>query len=215
MKIGVLIPTRDRPEFLSHAIYLLENQSLTPDVVEIVDDKTDFDFPDVTWRYRTGFERIKNKCDLVFCWEDDDWYHWDYLNTMYRMWLAYGKPSMMGLDTTIYYHIVKRMYVKLVHGGRSSMMSMTISSDCAVPFCDDSYQYLDYHLWRTYKGSKKAIHIPRIINVGIKHGLGKFAGGGHNKYAIYDKLDYGATFLKSIIADRESFERYAKLFEGC
>lgn len=212
MKIGILIPTRDRPKFLSHALYLIENQSLTPDVIEIVDDKTDFDFPDVTWRYRTGIERLREKCDLIFCWEDDDWYHWDYLKTMLKIWEKSHKSDIIGLGNTIYYHIIERIYVKLDHPKRSSMMSMVLRSDVNINYCDDNYQFLDFYIWSNHQTAKrKVINTNKILNVGIKHNIGRVAGGGHSKLGIYKEIDPDGEFLKSIIKDKESLDFYEQI----
>ena len=43
---------------------MLKEQTLQPDQVEIVDDKSSYKGCDIGWRYKLGIERTK-KCDFV------------------------------------------------------------------------------------------------------------------------------------------------------
>ena len=107
MRIGIILPTRgDRSEFLEHAKKMIAYQTKQPDHVEIIVGEPESEYPDITYRYKTGYERLKNKCDLIFAWEDDDWYSPDYLQTMINFWVQAGKPELIGLNSIIYYHII-------------------------------------------------------------------------------------------------------------
>ena len=106
MKIGVLIITKgDRPKFLEHAKYLISEQTLQPDVIEVVDEETNLAI-DITYRYRVGCKRlVKKGCDLIIFWEDDDFYKFNYIQTMLSEFINNGRPDIIGIEKTIYYHI--------------------------------------------------------------------------------------------------------------
>jgi hypothetical protein len=62
IKIGCLTPTRgDRQKFIEQVRKLMSEQTLQPDVWEIVDDKPLSNEVDITYRFRIGFERLKAK----------------------------------------------------------------------------------------------------------------------------------------------------------
>lgn len=209
MKIGVLIPTRDRPQFLEFALKQISKQSLQPDFIEIVNDAPLSDKPDVTWRYRIGFERLKHKVDLIIFAEDDDNYSLDYLQKMVDFWVASGKPDLIGITHTIYYNIINQKYVRLEHPGRSSMMSMAISTKTTPPWPDDNYSYTDMHLCKHMKGKFMTLNDP--ICVGIKHGTGTCGGGGHVlDWRVYNKQDEHFNFLSKTV-DNEALNFYISL----
>lgn len=211
MNIGVLIITRgDRPKFLEHAKYLLSNQILRPDIIEIVDDKPITDKIDITYRYRIGCERLfKKGADCIVFIEDDDFYNENYLYELIKSWYENGKPELFGLNHTIYYNININRYVRLSHPGRASMMSTMISKDATVEWGNDNYAYTDMVLWGKLNG--KAVTIDEDIAIGIKHGIGLCGGGGHrNDWQRYDLDDSDKSFLKSTV-DKKSFKFYNEL----
>ena len=107
MKTCVLIPTRgDRTKFLNYAKKQLEKQTFQPDEIIIVNDTPKSSDKDITWRYKIGIQRAKEKnCNLIFFWEDDDWYANDYLEWMFNNWKARKFPVIFGVNETYYYHI--------------------------------------------------------------------------------------------------------------
>ncbi len=205
MKIGVLIITRgDRPKFLEHAKYLISEQTLQPDIVEIVDDKPLSDKIDITYRYRIGCERLfKKGVDVIIFWEDDDWYSKDYIQLMCSHWIANGQPDVFGLNTTVYYNININKYVLLSHPGRASMMSTMISKEAKINWGKDDYAFTDMVLWQQLKGI--SIKINETIAIGIKHGTGLCGGGGHvNDWKGYNLDDLKKDFLR-MHTDEKSF----------
>jgi len=178
VKIGVVIPTRDRPEFLKNALRLIGDQTRQPDIVEVVDDPARSAEKDVAWRYKLGYERIGHKCDVVAFWEDDDWYSKDYIKIMSKAWDAYGEPFLLGINNTMYYHIKTRKYINLYHPNRASAMSTLIRGRETIDFGDIYNPFVDIVLWRNYQG---ATFDPGRVNIGIKHGKGITGGIGHRE----------------------------------
>lgn len=213
MKTGVLIPTRgDRPQFLKHAFYLLERQLLSIDFVEVVDDKPRSQDKDITWRYRVGCERlVKKGADIIFFWEDDDYYSPSYLLKMYDAWEE-EKPAILGVSYSIYYHLKLQKWVKIDHPGRASAMSTMVTKDIInVRWPRDSEPYTDLYLWKTLKG--KTVSFPGVEAIGIKHGLGLCGGGGHTKSNWYSNYDEGFKWLGNQV-DAYSLEFYRGLYNG-
>jgi hypothetical protein len=202
MKVGVLIPTRgDRPQFLSHAFYLLERQLLNIDFIEVVNDRPISNQKDITYRYRIGCERlVKRGADIIFFWEDDDYYSNSYLLKMYDAWIENGKPSIFGIGYSIYYHIGLRKWVKLDHPERASAMSTMVTKDIVkFNWPTDSEPYTDLFLWKGIKG--RTVSFETIEAIGIKHGVGLCGGGGHNRKGWYLNNDPGLKWLGSKVDD--------------
>lgn len=207
-KIAVLIPTRgNRENFLEFSMKRLKLQSLQPDEIILVNDPPVNNKIDVTWRYRLGLERASNlNCDLVFFWEDDDWYSSDYLSWMYTNWETNGRPAMFGIDETYYHHIKihKNKYMK--HHNRSSAFCMAVTTKILqYKWPSNDYPYFDLHMWKNYKG----VAIPfgdRIRAIGIKHGIGMVGGGGHNVNFKWTNNNALKWFIN--IIDEESLNFY-------
>ena len=218
MKIGLIVPTRgDRPQFLKHAHFLISEQTLQPDEVVVVDYPPKSNTIDLVDRYKAGYaECINRGCDLIFCWEDDDWYHRQYLEFMFNAWSDSSKPNLFGLSTTIYYHIFWRKYIILNHDNRASMMATVIHRNLDVKWCDPNIPYLDYHLWRrTPDFQKLALTWKQPLCIGIKHNIGMAGGSGHSKERIYEKAfsDESMDWLRCRV-DPDSFEFYKTLSDG-
>lgn len=215
LKVGIIIPDRgDRPEFLINCWRLLQRQTLKPEIIELVNDKPISDKVDITWRYRNGYERLRNKgLDIIAFMENDDWYSSDYLETMVNAWDAAGRPDLFGTNYTIYYHIGLRAYFTMRHIDRSSAMSTFIKPDLSFPWCDDSEPFTDMWIWtRTNIKNKKTFDPGKHVCLGIKHGVGKFGGGSHvERLERYDPPrgthDHIGNFLR-LTVDHESFVFY-------
>ncbi|MDI6787114.1 MAG: hypothetical protein QME51_01945 [Planctomycetota bacterium] len=210
IKIAAVIPTRDRPRFLTNALRLIARQSTIPDIIEIVDDTLPATSigRDITLRYRLGCQRaFERGAKVVLCWEDDDWYAPDYIQTMLVNWLSANQPPIFGLNFTVYYHIGRKAWSLLEHPGRASMMSTLIDKSVLNGSWSASTAFLDLYLWEKHKG--QAIGLSRTINIGIKHGIGICAGVGHNKNFLYDHQDEDYQFLRNILgSDEESLKFY-------
>ena len=221
MRITVVTPTRgDRPLFLSKCCEMVSSQSIKPDRHIIVDDEHKVDYPDTTWRYKLGIQRaIDDGADVIFFMEDDDWYHKDYIKTYLEEWTRLGKPSVFGLDYTVYYHIIMRAYRVIPHPRRSSMMSTMITPNVNLAeIKDERDPFVDLIIWRFNQRSAKTFHKPlnKPIAIGIKHGLTTVAGGGHKKMdSLYRKgvADKNMSWLEDSV-DKKMFNFYKELQSG-
>ncbi len=216
MKIGVVCPDRgDRPKFLKNFRRMLKAQTLEPhevlivgtDEVRVSDDK-----PDITKRYRYGYDYMSKKgVDLIAFMENDDWYGQDYLQVMVDNWVNHGKPDIFGTAYTIYYNINLNQWFTFNHLRRSSAMSTLIKPNLNFPWCIDSEPYTDIHLWHHIQ-NKATFKPSKHICIGIKHGEGMCGGRHHtdrlNRYENKNGLD-----LLRKTMDKESFIFYTNYFE--
>lgn len=212
MRIGVIIPTRgDRPLFLENCLRQLDSQTIRPCKISIINFKPEGDKCDITMRYRIGYHHLYGKdLDVIALIEDDDYYSPEYLETMVNYWTKEGKPDLLGLNHTIYYHIGIFEHFTMKHTRRSSAMNTLIKPDLDFDWCKDEDPYTDVHLWNTLKG--KIVAPEKEICLGIKHGIGKCGGQNHtDKMERYINKDHDKSFLKSVM-DKESFEFYSNYF---
>jgi glycosyltransferase involved in cell wall biosynthesis len=218
MRIGILIPDRnDRPEFLENCLRMMNNQTLQPVEIEIVNDPPKNADIDITWRYRTGYERLcKKNIDLICFIENDDWYHPEYLETMLEGYRNHSFPILLGLTYTIYYHLRLKKYFFFNHSNRSSAMSTCIRPNLPnINWGVDNDPYTDLVLWQFLgkeMGDRIVFKPEKHICIGLKHGVGKTGGYFHNnELERYEFEDNG--FLESIIApvDPEGWKFYQNL----
>jgi glycosyltransferase involved in cell wall biosynthesis len=218
LKVGVIIPDRnDRPLFLANCLRQLENQTLKPEIIELVDYEPKSEQIDITQRYKFGYEKLKNKgLDVIAFIENDEWYSKFYLETMVNAWVEKGKPNLIGTNYTIYYHIKWLAHFTMHHSTRSSAMSTLIKADLDFKWCEDHVAYTDIYLWETLKGI--TFSPKNNICLGIKHGVGKCGGMAHiDKQERYKSprgtSDSDKTFLKSTM-DQESFNFFSNYFNN-
>ena len=208
MKIGILIPDRnDRPNFLEHSLHLLSQQTIKPDFVELVNFESDLK-TDLTLRCRVGIEALKNKgADVIFFWENDDYYSPIYLEVMLSYWNAFNRPKLFGLDNTIYYHLKSLKYSKMIHKNRASLFSTMITKDLDIKFPKDEEVFLDIYLWQNHKG--ETFNTINPICLGIKHNTGLCGGKAHSEKFNYNNSDSNFEYLKEITKD--SFKFYEQI----
>lgn len=212
MKIGIIIPDRkDRPLFLENCLRLIKNQTLQPTIIEVINYEPESDNVDITQRYRRGYEKLRNKgLDVIALMENDEWYSPEYLEIMVNGWVKHGKPEIFGTNYTVYYHIKLFSYFTMHHLTRSSAMSTLITPDMDIKWCVDEQPYTDIWLWKQLQGV--TFTPPKIICLGIKHGVGKCGGMAHvDKLHRYVGNDTNKDYLRSVV-DNESFNFYSNYF---
>lgn len=230
IKCGVIIPDRnDRPKFLENCIRMIENQTIQPTVIKLVNDPTPAHIPDgkpdITWRYRTGYDYLSGLgLDCILFMENDDYYAPDFIETMVREWDKAGRPNLFGTDYTIYYHIKLRKHEKLDHFTRSSAMSTLIKPDMSLNWGKDENPYTDSWLWLSSRLNGVTFHPDKHICLGIKHGVGMCGGRYHvDEYTVsgqkrtgdlnkYKMDDLNFDFLRQHM-DSESYEFYTNYFK--
>ncbi len=206
--IGVVIPTKgDRPLFLAKAKSMIARQTMQPQYVKIVDNPTDIEGIDIALRYEIGFRYLfKKGCDVVICWEDDDWYSDKYIATVIAAWDKAGCPAIFGVGQSTYYHIVVKKHFSLQHTKRASMMATIVTPRVMKDKFDYADPYLDIALWINNSGKT---FIPKEpICLGIKHGFTDVGGGGHQKHWKRYKLeDNNSAKLLNIVGQDVHFYR--------
>lgn len=205
--IGVIIPDRtDRPEFLRNCLRLIGKQTRRPDRIFLMNHSPKDDQFDLTKRVRRGFERAnKAGCTAVLIMENDDFYHETYIERMVKGWINEGAPTLYGHNKTLYYHIIKNQHSTIHHPGRASLMNTLISCRGPIDWPEDSEIFLDLYLWKKYEGvSVQPEKNP--ICIGIKHGVGKCGGSGHNRMQFRES-DPRMTKLQKWTGDDFNFYR--------
>lgn len=210
MKIAIVVPTRgDRPEFLSHCKRQIHQQTLPPDEVIFVDyEPVKQGVVDLTARYRAGIAEARHKgCDLIFFWEDDDWYDEKYLQWMVSSWERAGRPEVFGIEVSYYFNLKSMRGAIFEHPGRSSMFCTALyiseSNWGGLQWPLDSERFLDLWIWKKWPLKKATINFSgKIYTIGIKHGIGLTGGGGHNVDAtFYRNGSYDESWLKGNVDD--------------
>ncbi len=217
MKIAVIIPSRgDRPKFLDNCLRMIKAQTLQPNYIHVVNDYPLSPARDITWRYRMAYDQLRGKgFDVILLMEDDDWYHCEYIETMVRAWVENGCPELLGTTETIYYHIKIFASFMMNHHTRSSAMCTLIKPDLEIKWPADEDPYTDIALYEQLK--YVLITPPKILFLGIKHGIGLCGGESHtNGLYRYEsgptgKKDHNREFLRSTM-DKESYEFYTNYF---
>lgn len=210
-KLAVLIPDRkDRPQLLANCLRMIDAQTLKPDKILVLDDDSGLSGVDLTWRYRTGYDKLRDY-DLIAFMENDDWYSPDYLKFMVSRWRKHGKPELFGTAKTIYYHIFERAWFTMIHPARSSAMNTLIKGGLKFNWCPDHEVYTDIHLWMHTNLEKVIIEPEKVYSIGIKHGIGKCGGKNHTTHMYrYINKDNDFIFLRACL-DKPSFEFYTSL----
>ncbi len=205
----MICPTRgDRPQFLGQFIKYLASQTLQPDVVEIVDFEPLSSDCDITFRYRTGYDKLRGQgLDVIAFMEDDEFYSDDYLEVMVDGWVKNGCPKMFGLNYTVYYHLLVGKDFVFKHDKRSSMMSTLMKPDMYIVWCADNYAYTDSYLWREVGG--KVWNPRKDITIGVKHGLG-MCGGQWHKDGLQRYKENNVDFRR--VVGEENFAFYQTLY---
>lgn len=178
MKIGIITPHQpgERSLFLGQLQNYIERQTVQPDKWVVVDHDTGKQ-KDIADRVRFGLDQCRD-CDLILIMEDDDWYAPDYIEQMRNNWIAQGKPDLIGIGYTHYFHIKSNGHALLKHPKRASLMNTGISSAAINKIkWPDEQVFIDINLWCDLKGKTFLPNKP--ISVGIKHGIGNTGGKGH------------------------------------
>ena len=217
MKIGVIIPDRsDRPKFLANCLRMLDAQTVKPDVVSLVNFPAKWnDKPDITLRYRTGYNELRNQgLDCILFIENDDWYAPTYIEEVTKAWVQNGKPEIFGQQYTIYYNIKLRAWFQFNHYARSSAMNTLIKPDMNLRWPDDKEPYTDSFLWTRLKLNKMTYRPIKHNCIGIKHGEGMTGGSFHvdrlHRYEI--NKDPNFDFIRQVM-DEDSFKFYSEYYD--
>lgn len=208
MKISCIIPTRgDRTILLNHCIYQLKRQTVKPDHVILVDYRPVSNDYDIVTRIRKGYEEASKKSDIVFIVEDDDYYPATYIESVINLF-GHNMPDLVGIDSSIYYHVKHRRFTTHNHPGRSSLFCTVLKAGLEINWPADNYRFLDMHIWKDDSLSK-GFYEPKVMPIGIKHGIGKTGGNGHKGIGLKNS-DKEMKWIRDRVS-KDSYELYRKL----
>lgn len=212
MNIAVIIPDRnDRPEFTRFCLEKLNRQTLKPSQIIHVNEPPKSQKPDITYRYRTGYNKVNSDIDLVALIENDDWYSDTYLEDSLNTWIGVGKPDILGRNKTVYYNLNVKGYFTMNHTTRSSAMNTLLKPRLKINWCVDHEVYTDLHLWMNQPHLRKAIIEQPLNCIGMKHGVGLCGGRNHTDYLHrYINKDEDMQWLKANV-DQHSYKFYSNI----
>jgi len=205
---AIIIPTRgDRPKFLAQCKKLISRQTFQPKEIIWMDYVPESGAKDISQRYKRGVEQAARKrYEFVVFMEDDDWYHPRYLEWLITSWKAKNKPDFFGVGETYYYHHGIGGLIHMKHQGRTSMFCTLAKLPWKISWPQDHNPFLDMHIHK----QSQVITIPfpttQTYAIGIKHGIGKTGGGGHNGRMSYTFGGKKEWFYKQIGADRNFYD---------
>lgn len=207
----------NRPRLLAQCKKYIIRQTIAPHSVWIENSPQTI-FPcDLTWRFRQGIKQLLSTgVDLIVCMEDDDWYPYNYLESFVNALHAVGnpvtEPEILGFEQSLYYHIIRQEFRRLIHPGRSSLMctGLTTAAAARIVYPPDDHLFLDLKLWEQFE-RKLFVTFDSKIPVGIKHGFGQCGGAGHHKTFRYDHKDkYWESLALLVGDDVEFYQRIAR-----
>jgi hypothetical protein len=214
------VPTRgDRPRMLKACIEMMKHQTLLPvEVMLINQPPLDPSKKDITWRYRTGLDLVKERhpnAELVIFIEDDDWYSPSYIEIFYDAWNKADRPEIFGVGETYYYHIQSRLIYHEKHPKRASAFCTGVSLKILekMNWPSDDYSFVDIEMWSQLSGNTFMVDPP--IAIGMKgHREGNFFGGaGHNdNLRGYNKQDKNLAWISSMINGKYSMDMLSFYF---
>lgn len=203
---------------------MLKAQTLQPTHIELVNQKGDWSTPDITLRYRMGYDWCRNKnFDLIAFIENDDWYHPEYFEEMIKAWDAANRPDIFGTNYTIWYHLAYKKWYTYTHIHRCMAMSTFIKPDLNFRWPANSDPFTDVWLWNEFRkkqpGGKNFTWAictpPKHLCMGMKHGIGLCGTKNHTdpqRAARFKHDDADFAFLKeTMAADTEAIEFYINL----
>lgn len=223
MTIGIIVPDRgDRDKFMGNCQRMIKAQTIKNIRLMVVNYLPRSAKRDITQRYRHGYEffnTLKQQgqpVDVIAFMENDDWYAPDYLESMIKGWMIYGKPNLFGMNYTIYYHLRLKKYYRMDHNTRASACNTLIKPYLDINWPQDDEPFTDLYLWTKSQLNGVTFNPGKHIMLGIKHGTGLTGGMSHvDRLDRYEsprgKDDRDMVFLKETM-DEESFKFYSTYF---
>jgi len=205
---AVIIPTRgDRPKFLAQCKKLINKQTVQPKEIFWMDYAPESQHKDISQRYKRGVEKAKQgHYEFVVFMEDDDWYHPQYLEWLIKSWKSKNKPDFFGVGETYYYHHKIDGLQHMKHTNRTSMFCTLAKLPWKISWPQDFNPFLDMHISKNANVSTVMFPKGQAYAIGIKHGIGKTGGGGHNASHNYKLGGNRKWFYDQVTTDRNFYD---------
>lgn len=172
-------------------------------------------------KYKEGLEKLKDKCDLIFFFEDDDYYPENYIEKILEFYEWASRPEIFGIRETWFYHPEHKAFWYNKNGESYACAFQTCVRSDAVGKINWNLigdVFVDAGLWRQLNGD--TIEFGKPLSIGIKHGRGQTLASGHNKWFFEEKsrlqteteyAKFSDTWLKETIGiDSEFYEEFGK-----
>ncbi len=204
---SIIIPDRnDREEFTAHCYEQIRLQTVHPAQIIHVNYPPQKRTFDLSERLQYGLKRAET--DLVFFFENDDYYPDDYFERMLPMMSG---ADIGGIDRTIYYNIRTLNYKELKHFDppRSSLAFTVIRKSRFAKFAwpDNSNPLIDMALWEYARKHLRLRITLDTYPVSIKHGVGLCGVKWHYRDFKDGVKDHKMTWLREHTR-KESFDFY-------
>lgn len=165
-----------------------------------------------TQRFNLEFALPKVKGDYIFVIEDDDHYHYNYIEQMLRL-LQFAE--IVGEGNSFYYHLQMKGW-KEMQNTKHSALSQTAFHKSVLPIfkqaVDSGQFYIDLELWKLALVQKKRaiVFSNSKLSTGIKGfpGRANLSAVAQRKDYLYDPL--GKKLQDRIGADFALYEKYIK-----
>lgn len=148
-------------------------------------------------RIKIGFlQALNTKTEAVIIIEDDDWYAPNHISTILN---NLSGNNITGPNQTIYHNPLENRMMHINHPNRSSLCSTALSITGIKLALKLNYPnaFVDLQFWKNIT-TPNAYQSDQPTVIGIKHGIGKCGGKGHNENFL-KQLDKDNNWLKSII----------------
>lgn len=218
--IKLLTTTGGRPEAWELCKRWVRNQTVKADAWIIVDDCAEMsdmsgiDLPVMLVRPQPFWQPGQNTQarnllaalesvtpnDTIIIIEDDDYYAPTWVQSV----IEWSKRfELVGERNALYYHVVHRQYRSCGNMSHASLCATAMRGSALNVFkreCQKNHKFIDIHLWRNFRGSKKLFDTK--MTVGIK-GLPGRAGIGCG-HQMNGKPDPDGVLLKKRIGEDAS-----------
>ena len=192
---------------------MLAYQTVKPDKVYVVDDPPkDPTQYDTDVRTRAGLQAaIADGMDLVFTWDDDEYYAPTYLEWMLDNWP--NEADVIGCHDIPYYHLAYRRVTYRDYRMWATNGCTAMRPKAAVNFAYKQTGYMfDRPLWEWFRANLRVKLFPQIPVpfqvVGIKHGIGSLTAGAHDWPAkLFNVDDAAGDWLRANV-DRRVVDFY-------
>lgn len=217
VKIGAITPHRNlRPILLARMHEYMTRQTVK------IDEHVFVDYPqvkhpfDLTDRYKLGLAGMRDKFDVIFLIDDDDYYPRDYVGRYIEEWTRAGKPEIFGIGESYFYHPeVRAVWYRSAHPNNVACGYCTMLRGDVIDKIDWSRidpLWTDIGLWRQLEGKQ---FNPGPYVIGIKHGRGSCAAAGHNRWFYERAVEKGPVINQaSDVFVNGAWEEWAKFDES-
>jgi len=227
-KLCVIVPTRgDRSDLLGYTKKMIENQTIQPEMVYIIDYSPKNEYNDQIDRVNKGVELAeKDGMERVIIFEDDDYYPSNYIEMVLNEW---NDEELIGGYYYSIYHLNSRKHLEVTVDscdGVSPLHSTSFKIKTYKKFLESGViernesgyiKNLDTFIWNWAEKSKiKRKQIKKKLVLSIKHNFGHSISLYHKDktWETRGVSDSKLEYLKEWVKDADLFSYYTNFYYG-